>query len=85
VAKQRDVHRAIAAWYAREHAPVRDRLLELLADYAPRPGETTMNVVARMAPADQAEALDLAAVLAPFGDASRRAIAVRPALPSGRD
>jgi hypothetical protein len=72
VAKQRDVHRAIAAWYALEQAPVRDRLAELLAAYSPRPGETTMSVVARMAVRDQAEAVDLAAVIEPVGDAARR-------------
>lgn len=85
MARQRDVHRAIAAWYALRQIPVQERLLELLADYSPAPGETTIDVIARMAPGDQAEALDLAAVLTRFGDASRHAIAGRRALASGRD
>ena len=85
MATERDVHRAIAAWYAVRQIPVRERLRELLADYSPEPAESTTGVICRMAPADQAEALDLAGQIDPYGDAARRALAARPARSCGHE
>lgn len=68
----------IALWYLEQQRPYRERLLELLADYSPAPGELTTDVICRMRPADRSEALDLAAVLAPFTAPGSDRRAIRP-------